>query len=331
MNTTSEIPSILAGDIGGTKTNLGLFTVGKDGPVLQTLQTFSSQDFSNLEELIAQFLNNKKCTVNKSCFGVAGPVMNGKTKTTNLPWTLSEQAIQDRFQFDTVILINDLVATALSIPVLPEKDLVSLNEVATVAGQNRALIAPGTGLGVSLIPYIENRYVPLDSEGGHVDFAPGSEEQIQLLLYLKKKYAHVSYERLLSGSGLVNIYGWLKEKNFSIEPEWLSEQFKTGDPAQIISENGMNRKDKQCEKALDLFVSILGSVAGNLALTGMATGGVYIGGGIAPKILDRLRDGKFLQAFVGKSRYRGLLEQVPVKVIINDKAALLGAAHHIMD
>lgn len=328
MSTVTEKSFVLAGDIGGTKTNLGLFTGGDIGPVLHTLETFSSREMSSLEECVDLFLRKHPVTVRSVCFGVAGPVVNYQAKITNLPWTISAEKIKKQFGFETVILVNDLVATALSIPILPEKDLHSLTGVEGEIGGNRALIAPGTGLGMCLIPCVEGRYLPQPSEGGHINFGPNSEEEIQLYRYLHNRFGHVSYERLLSGSGLANIYNWLREDGFSAEPEWLANELKNDDPARIISENAIAGKDRQCEKALELFISIYGSATANLALTGLTTGGIFLGGGITPKVLDKPGEELFLQRFVDKGRYQGLLEKIPVKAILNDKAPLLGAAHH---
>jgi len=319
MSSETQEPFVLAGDIGGTKTNIGLFSPGVKGPVLHILESFSSRDAFNLEDIITQFLNKYQYPVKVCCFGVAGPVINGQTKTTNLPWIISEEKIRDLFDFNTVYLVNDLVAMALSIPVLEEKDLYSLNGIEPINGQNRALIGPGTGLGISLIPYVEGRYQPQPSEGGHVDFGPNSEQEIQLYQYLQERFTHVSYERLVSGPGLVNIYNW------------LTNELKSDDQAGIICEKAMAGTDRQCEKALKMFISIFGSTAGNLALAGMATGGVFIGGGICPKILDKLSEGEFLLRFIEKGRYKPILENIPVKVILNDKAPLFGAAQYIIE
>ncbi len=317
---------VLAGDIGGTKTNLGLFTSGEQGPVAHTVTTYSSKEFGGLDEIIDVFLAQGDIPVNYGCFGVAGPVLDGQVKTTNLPWLMSEDSLQKRFGLKKVKLVNDLVATALSIPVLPGKDLYSLNSQKSLYGHNRALISPGTGLGMSLIPFVDGHYRPQPSEGGHIDFGPKNDEQVQLFRYLKKQYGHVSYERLVSGNGLVNIYSWLKQSGFSQEPEWLSSLMEKDDPAKVISKNAIGASDPQCEKALDVFISIFAAAAGSLALTSMATGGIYIGGGISPQILSKLAAGEFLKSFVDKGRYSGLLKKIPVKIITNRKAPLLGAA-----
>ncbi len=319
---------ILAGDIGGTKTNLGLFTEDLNIPVLQGFATYASKEYSGLQELIEDFLAGQDSRIEFGCFGVAGPVLDGQVKTTNLPWLIKDVDLKKQFGLIDVALVNDLVATALSIPVLAESDLYSLNTRKSLIGHPRALMSPGTGLGMSLIPYVDGRYRPQPSEGGHIDFGPKDDEQVHLYRFLRKRFGHVSYERLVSGMGLVNIYSWLKESGFSREPDWLTEQMENSDPAKVISENGMAARDVQCEKALDLFVSIMGAAAGNLTLAGMATGGLYLGGGIVPQILEKLTEGRFIDSFVDKGRYRGLLKKVPVKVIVNRRAPLLGAAHH---
>lgn len=319
---------VLAGDIGGTKTNLGLFSQENNIPVLQRFATYPSKEYSGLEELIEDFLEGQDSHIEYGCFGVAGPVMDGQVKTTNLPWLIKDVDLKKQFGLSDVALVNDLVATALSIPVLGEDDLYSLNSHQSLIGHPRALMSPGTGLGMSLIPYVEGRYLPQPSEGGHVDFGPKNDEQVQLYKFLCKRFGHVSYERLVSGMGLVNIYSWLKESGFSREPAWLTEQMENSDPAKVVSENGMTARDVQCEKALDLFVSIMGAAAGNLTLAGMATGGLYLGGGIVPQILEKLTKDRFIDSFVDKGRYRGLLKKVPVKVIMNRRAPLLGAAHY---
>lgn len=319
---------VLAGDVGGTKTNLGLFSAGDECIEEQVIETYPSQKASCLEEIVARFLDKHKCPITSCCIGIAGPVMNGRVKTTNLPWEVSEKDLEDRFCFEKAIIVNDLVAMAYSLAVLKKEDLFPLNNAESQEGENCVLIAPGTGLGMSLVPWINGRYQPQPSEGGHVDFGPRNEEEISLCRYLRKRFGRVSYERLVSGSGLVNIYTWLKETGGTVEQGWLTEELRNNDSARVISENGMTGKDRQCEKALDLFVSIFGSIAGNLALTGMATGGVYLGGGIVPKIKQKLLKGGFVSSFMHKGRYRQFMENVPVNIVLNDKSALIGAACH---
>ncbi|MBW2641868.1 MAG: glucokinase [Deltaproteobacteria bacterium] len=318
---------VLAGDIGGTKTNLGLFTQGKRRPLPKVIKTFSSPNAPDLEHIIRQFLEIHPASVTHACFGVAGPVVNGKSKTTNLPWNISEDRIKKQFNFHHVRLVNDLTATAMAIPLLKKDEFFPLNQAEPIKGQNLALIAPGTGLGIAMLIYQNDRYFPIPSEGGHADFAPNSEAEIKLWRYLHQHYGHVSIERVVSGSGLVNIYNWLKDSGRLNEPDWLRQKLKEMDPAKTITEAALASKDPGCVEALNMFVSIFGNLAGNLALTGMATGGVYLGGGISPKILSKLKVDNFMEAFTNKGRFKGLLEKIPVKVILNDKAALIGAAY----
>jgi glucokinase len=317
----------MAGDIGGTKTNLGLFQMGKVRPSSKAMEAYSSRDAPNLEHIIGRFLDKHQATITSACFGVAGPVQGGRSKTTNLPWTISENSIKKRFKWDHVALINDLTATAYAIPLLTNIELHPLNEAKARKGQNLGLVAPGTGLGMALLIWVEDKYIAVASEGGHADFGPNDLMEAELWEYLYERWDHVSAERVLSGSGLFNIYSWLRDSGRYPEPAWLAKEIKEKDPARAISEAAMDRKDPLCEEALDIFVSALGAVAGNLALTGVTTGGIYLGGGIPPKILPKLNEPAFLQAFMNKGRFKDLLEKIPVRVILNDKAALLGAAH----
>jgi glucokinase len=318
---------VLAGDIGGTKTNLGLFQMGKTRPSPKKMETYSSNDAPNLEDILSRFLEKHKAKIASACFGVAGPVQGGRSKTTNLPWTISGYSIKKRFKWKHVTLINDLTATAYAIPLLTNMELHALNEAKGAKRQNLGLVAPGTGLGMALLIWVENKYVPVASEGGHADFGPNDLMEAELWAYLYKRWDHVSVERVLSGSGLFNIYSWLRDSGRHPEPAWLADKIKGMDPARAISEAALDRKDPLCEEALDIFISVFGSVAGNLALTGMTTGGVYLGGGIPPKILPKLDEDTFMQAFTNKGRFRDFLEKIPVRVILNDRAALLGAAH----
>lgn len=318
---------ILAGDIGGTKTNLGLFLKGKERPVPKMIETFSSQNAPDLEHIIRQFLEIHPVPVTHACFGVAGPVVNGKSKITNLPWNIFEDRIKKEFNFHHVKLVNDLTATAMAIPLLNKDEFFPLNEADSIKDRNLALIAPGTGLGKAMLIYQNGRYLPVPSEGGHADFAPNNEAEMKLWQYLHQHYGHVSIERVVSGSGLVNIYTWLKDSGRLNEPEWLRKKLKETDPAKAITEAALASKDPGCVEALNMFVSIFGAVAGNLALTGMTTGGVYLGGGIPPKILSKLKEDIFMEAFTNKGRFKDFLEKISVKVVLNDKAALIGAAY----
>jgi glucokinase len=318
---------VLAGDIGGTKTNLGLFQMGKTRPSPRKMETYASRHAPNLEHIIGRFLDKHKATIASACLGVAGPVQGGRSKTTNLPWTISDYSIKKRFKWNHVTLINDLTATAYAIPLLTNRELHALNKAKGGKGHNLGLVAPGTGLGMALLIWMENQYFPVASEGGHADFGPNDLMQAELWAYLYERWGHVSEERVLSGSGLFNIYSWLRDSGRHTEPSWLAKKIKEMDPAKAISEAASDRKDPLCEEALEIFVSIFGAVAGNLALTGMTHGGVYLGGGIPPKILPKLDEGGFMQAFTNKGRFKDLLKKIPVRVILNDKAALLGAAH----
>jgi len=295
-------------------------------PSSKVIKGYASKEAPNLEHVIGRFLDKQEVTITRACFGVAGPVQAGRSKTTNLPWTISENSIKRHFGLDHVRLINDLTATAYAVPLLVSRELRALNKAKAKKGQNLGLVAPGTGLGMALLIWVGSKYIPVASEGGHADFGPNDLMEAELWEYLYDRWDHVSVERVLSGSGLFNIYSWLKDSGRHEELEWLAKKIKEMDPARAISEAAMDRKDPLCEEALDIFVSIFGSVAGNLALTGMTTGGVYLGGGIPPKILPKLEEGTFMQAFTNKGRFKGLLEKVPVRVILNDKAALLGAA-----
>ena len=327
MTNFKDRTMILAGDIGGTKTNLGLFTQGKRRPLPKVIKTFSSPNAPDLENIIRQFLEIHPASVTHACFGIAGPVINGTSKTTNLPWDVSEVRIQEQFNFNHVSLLNDLTATAMAIPLLNSDEFFPLNQAEPIKGHNLALIAPGTGLGIAMLIYQNDRHLPIPSEGGHADFAPNNETEDELWRYLHRCYGHVSIERVVSGSGLVNIYRWLKDSDRLNEPDWLRQKLKEMDPAKTIAEAALANKDVGCVKALDMFISIFGAVAGNLALTGMTTGGVYLGGGIPPKILSKLKEDIFMEAFTNKGRFKELLENIPVKVILNDKSALIGAAY----
>ena len=330
MTKSKDKTLVLAGDVGGTKTNLGLFVKGKKCPVPKVIETFSSQEAPDLEHIIRQFFEIHPVPVTHACFGIAGPVIKGKSKTTNLPWSISEDRIKKQFNFHHVKLINDLTATAMAIPLLNKDEFFPLNQAGSIKEQNLALIAPGTGLGKAMLIYQNGRFLPVPSEGGHADFAPNNEAEMKLWRYLHQHYGHVSIERVVSGSGLVNIYNWLKDSGRLNEPEWLKQKLKEMDPAKTITEDALASKDPGCVEALNMFVSIFGAVAGNLALTGITTGGVYLGGGIPPKILSKLKEDIFMKAFTNKGRFKGFLEKIPVKVILNDKAALIGAAYCAM-
>jgi glucokinase len=317
---------VLAGDIGGTKTSVGLFVMGKKRPEPLVVESFPSRGEPYLENIVDRFLEGHPASISSACFGIAGPVIDGRCKATNLPWVVSEAGMKRRFHWRHVRLLNDLAAAALAIPVLRRSELVSLNKGIMQKKGNLALLSPGTGLGQAMLAYKDGQYVPLSSEGGHVSFSPTTEEEIELWRYLRKKFDHVSVERVLSGPGLVNIYSWLRDSGRYREPDWLKELMTQGDPAKAISENALRKGEALCIESLRLYVSMLGSAAGSLALTGMALGGVYLGGGIPPKIVPALKKASFMKSFTGKGRFADFISRIPVRVILNEKAALLGAS-----
>jgi glucokinase len=331
MTGSEDKSLVLAGDIGGTKTNLGLFSRGKRRPVAKVIETYPSREAPHLESIIERFLNRHRASIKSACFGIAGPVINGRSQTTNLPWDVSEAKIKKRFKWSQVGLINDLTATAYAVPFLNSRELFFLNKAKARKEQNLALVAPGTGLGEALLIFGEGQYIPVASEGGHADFSPNNEAEVELWRYLSQRFGHVSTERVLSGPGLVNIYSWLRHSKRFSEPAWLARSMEEIDPARAIAEAALVEKHPLCVESLNMFVSILGSVAGNLALTAMTTGGVYLGGGIPPKILPKLQESIFMQAFTNKGRFGDLLAKIPVRVILNDEAALLGAARCALD
>ena len=324
---------LLIGDIGGTKTDLAI--VPFEGEVENEAEaTFKSAEFPSLEAIVEAFLNNNAhLSISKAVFGVAGPVLNGQAETTNLPWAkISESILQDKFQLQAVKLLNDLEAIAYSVPHLTPRDLAALNveQMETAPGGNKAVIAPGTGLGEAILFPVGDSYQVVASEGGHASFAPHSLFEIGLLRSLLEKYGHVSYERVCSGGmGIPNIYNYLKTNRYASEARHIEAALAdAADPTPIIVQAGLNQESELCIETLSVFVSILGSEAGNMALKLMARGGIYLGGGIPPKILAKLKDGTFMAAFVKKGRFSDMLSHIPVYVILNKKPALLGAAYY---
>jgi len=322
---------ILAGDIGGTKTNLGLFVKGKTRPIARVIETYSNRGEKHLVQLVTRFLKSHPAKITRVCLGIAGPVINGRSSTTNLPWEVSESDLRSRFKWRSVRLINDLETTANAIPLLRRNELLALNQARIRNKQNIALMAPGTGLGQALLVYHKGHHFPIASEGGHADFSPNNNEELGLWEYLHQKYGHVSTERVVSGPGLINIYNWLKHSKTFSEPMWLAEKMKTVDPARVIAQSALDKKNKLCMKTLELFVSALGSAAGNLALAGLTLGGLYLAGGIPPKIIPKINPEDFMRSFTNKGRFKHVMEKIPVRVIINDKAALLGAARYALE
>mgnify|MGYP005837727159 CR=1 FL=1 len=322
---------VLAGDIGGTKTNLGLYEIGCERPEPVAQKSYASSESVDLESLVERFMEEHSSPVSAACFGVAGPVLAGTCRATNLPWIVSEESVRKRFGWDKVRLINDLVATAYSIPLLRTGELAEINRGERDPEGNIGLLAPGTGLGISFLVRRESKLFPVSSEGGHVDFAPRTDKEIALFRHLRTRLGRVSIERVISGPGLYEIYTWLRQTSLVPEPAWLQERMNREDSSKIVSEVGLAGDDPVCEEALDMFVSLLAAAAGNLALTVLATGGIYLGGGIPPKILPKLEHGPFMKAFAAKGRFEDLLKTVPVNVILNDEAALVGAARCALD
>ncbi len=323
---------ILAGDIGGTKSNLGLFEIEDGNPRLVRFATYQSSEFSGLPEVIAAFLSEGPAgDLEVACFGIPGPVVDNRVSAANLAWVVDGALVAAEVGVPKVALINDLVATAKGLPMLADDEIAVLQPGLRDADGNRALIASGTGLGMALIPRVGDRWEPVPSEGGHMDFAPRTEDEIGLLRYLRERFGRVSVERVVSGPGLFNIYRYLRDVLRLPETPRVREAIvREEDPSRVIGESGMTAAAgcPLCFRALEMFVAAYGAMAGNLALLGTATGGLWLGGGIAPKILPRLTDGLFLQTFVAKGRFVPFLEKIPVRVVLNDRAALLGAAQH---
>ena len=318
---------ILAGDIGATHARLAAFDAGASrlAPVVE--KVYESGKHSNLREIISSFITSEGVPIHSACIGAAGPVRNGQCKVSNLPWTIDVRELAAQLRLRNAGLINDLEALAYGIDVLESSDFVTLREGSASDG-NACVVSAGSGLGEAGLYWDGHRHHPFACEGGHSEFAPKNDVEIELLRYLMAKYQdrHVSYERVLSGPGLKNVYDFLRDAANEQEPEWLREQLAAhDDPPALISQLGLEGKVPICERALSIFVSVFGSEAGNCALKFMATGGVYIAG-IPAKTLPAFQEGAFLHAFQDKGRMRGLLEEMPVRVILNDDAGLLGAA-----
>ncbi len=316
---------ILAGDIGGTHSRLALFDAANGHLKLLSEEAFPSREYPGLEDIVSTFVRNGASQVDAACFGIAGPVRNGRAQVSNLPWIVESARLTRDLKVRT-FLINDLEANAWGIEALGTADLVTINEGSPDALGNQAVVSAGTGLGEAGLFWDGRQHQVFASEGGHTDFAPRTRVEVELLRYLLAKFDRVSYERVLSGPGLVNIYAFLRDTGHGEEPEWLRKQMQSRDQAAAISKAALEGLSPLADEALDLFVEIYGAEAGNLALKLLATGGVFVGGGIAPKILPKLKTRAFLDAFVDKGRMRPLLEAIPIYVIVNENAGLLGAA-----
>lgn len=327
---------ILAGDIGGTKTVLALID-DEDEDALLTVreEVFPSRAYATFDLVLAAFLRERITgPLRAACFGVAGPVIDGRCETTNLPWVLDEKDLAEKTGARTVKLLNDLEATAYGMLFLPDSELHVLQAGKRRAAKsgNVAVIAAGTGLGEATLYWDGTRHHPIASEGGHADFAPQTDQEIDLLRYLRKRLeGHVSWERILAGPGLLNVYEFLRDTGFAEEPAWLDERLHEGDPSAAISKVGLAGQHPLAVEALDVFAALYGAEAGNMALRVLATGGVFVGGGIAPKILPALeRDGAFLRGFRDKGRFQAFLDEIRVAVALNPKTALVGASHYAL-
>lgn len=324
---------ILAGDIGGTKTNLALFELVGDTLTMQVQQQFPSRAFSSLNELIIAFEKEISMpSIDAACFGIAGPVIEERCRTTNLPWEIISSELEEYLGTNKVRLLNDLEATAYGMLYLEEDEFIDLNPTGRKIDGNRAVIAAGTGLGEAMLYYDGMDYHPISSEGGHSDFAPVTEQQDALLKWMRKRYPeHVSYERILSGPGIYTLYEFLHESGFAPQPASMINIPKDKDRSAMVTECALTQNDSLCMEALRLFTEIYGAEAGNLALKTMSLGGVYLGGGIAPKILPIITGKHFMHSFASKGRFEELLWAMQVKIALNPETALLGAAHFAVD
>jgi glucokinase len=317
---------ILAGDIGGTHARLAYFQPQNGHLRLVSERVFPSREHSELGEIVSQFLQDSGTHPEVACFGIAGPVLNGRVETSNLPWVVEQSRLAKQIHLPATLLINDLEASAWGIGALADSDLVSLNQGGKRAAGNQAVIAPGTGLGEAGLFWDGSRHQVFACEGGHADFGPQDALQIELVRFLQARFGHVSYERILSGPGLVNVYEFLRESGCGKESPEFAHALQEGDPAAVISRAALDGTQSLAEQALDIWVSVYGAEAGNLALKLMATGGLFLAGGISPKIIHKLTGPVFMKSFVDKGRLRPLLQSIPVHVVTNEKAGLMGAA-----
>lgn len=316
---------VLAGDVGGTNVRLALF---RRGGALEpeALEVLPCKRYGGLAEVLRDYLGRRGGDVSEACMGVAGVIQQGRVDFVNLGWSARDEDLAAELGLDRVSFVNDLEANAHGIEALGPSDFRELNAGEEDASGNRCLVSAGTGLGEAGLLRTCEGWIPFHSEGGHADFAPRNAEETDLLSYLMGRFGRVSWERVLSGPGIANLEAFLRDTGRAEEPAWLAEKLRAGDPARAIASAALSGAADICARALGLFVSAYGAEAGNMALKLMATGGVYLGGGIAPKILPKLEDGAFLRSFLEKGRLRPVLEKIPVRVILNELTALLGAA-----
>lgn len=319
---------ILAGDIGGTKTVLALFPT-EDAVAGRAIHEtrYESGSYGSLEAIVAEFLGDTGAKPVAASFGVAGPVQDGRAEITNLPWTISAEIISETFGIPDVYLLNDLQSIATAVPRLQAEDLGTLNPGVATEGGNIAVIAPGTGLGIGFLVWTGTGYRAYASEAGHTAFSPRNAREMELLQFLQRRYGHVSFERVCSGAFLPNVYDFLREQGPYSEPDWLRQALaQAGDRTPLIVQAALDEKADICEATLDIFVQTLGTLCGNMAVSFLATGGIYLGGGIPPRILTRLQQPDFPNAIADKGRFRDFCAGLPVHVIQDPKVALRGAA-----
>jgi glucokinase len=319
---------ILAGDVGGTKVELALYGFAHGQLLHVREERFPAQEFAGLEDVVRRFLLASEAPeITAACFGVPGPVRGGRLRLTNLPWVLDSHELSTSLGIQHLFLINDLEANGYGIPELKPEQILTLNAGDPAAVGNRALVSAGTGLGEGVLVWNGKTHMPMASEGGHCDFAARSPLEIELLEYLMKKLGgRVSWERVISGQGITNIYRFLRDVKGMPEPAWLQERMAAEDPNAVIGEVGEQGRSELCVKTLEMFVSAYGAEAGNMVLKVLATGGMYLGGGIAPKIVRTMQGGAFMRAFTDKGRLTDLLVQTPVHIILESRCALMGAA-----
>jgi len=322
---------ILSGEIGATRTRLAAFETEGNSLKRVVEKLYMSQEHSGLSGIITDFIRTEGIPVQSACFGVAGPVKRGRSKISNLPWTIDARELAKQLKLNTVGLINDLEAYAYGIDALDSKDFVTLNEGSGDEEGNRAVISARTGLGMAGLYWDGFRHHPFACEGGHADFAPRNGLGMELLTYLQRKYGRVSCERILSGPGIKNIYDFLRDTNKVDEPQWLREQMAAAtDAPALISQLALEGKAAICDQTLSLFVSIYGAETGNCALNFLSTGGIFLGGSIAAKIVPKMKDPIFMQSFLDKGRMEQLLKEMPVKIVLNDDSGIIGAARYTL-
>src|SRR5450631_2479443 len=322
---------ILAGEIGATRTRLAAFETEGNRLSCVVEKDYASHDYPGLAEILPQFIRTEGIGVHSACLGVAGPVRSGRSKISNLPWTIDSGELAKLLKLPSVGLLNDLEAYAYGIDALESKDFTTLSEGSEDAEGNRAVISAKTGLGVAGLFWDGFRHHPFPCEGGHSDFAPRNTLEMELLAYLQKKYGRISYERLLSGPGIKNIYDFLRDAQKADEPQWLKDQIAAApDTPALISQLAQEGKAAICDQTLSIFVGIYGAETGNCALNFLSTGGIFIGGSVAAKNVSRMKDPIFMQSFLDKGRMAPLLKEMPVTIVLNDDSGLIGAARYTL-